>query len=81
MFFTYEKSRYFIQCNDIPFSELENGISYTAVEEQWEGNSALKVDKLVTPLLGKWPLDVMVHLLESASLSMHTQHCSHPLKP
>ena len=39
--FTWDKSR---------DSELQNGISYTAVEEQLESNSALKVDTLVTPL-------------------------------
>ena len=54
-------------------SELENGISYTAVERQWESSSALKVNKLVTTLLKKWPLNVLVHQLESSS--------SHPLKP
>jgi hypothetical protein len=31
-------------------SKLENGRTYTAVEEKWESNSALKVDKLVTHL-------------------------------
>jgi hypothetical protein len=30
-------------------------ILHTAVEEQWESNSALKDDKLVTPLLRKQP--------------------------
>jgi hypothetical protein len=54
VFFTLDKSR---------DSQLQNGISYTAVEEQWESNSALKVDKLVTPLLRKWPLNILVHLL------------------
>ena len=39
MFFTLAKSR---------DSEIEKGISYTTVEEQWETNSALKVDKHVT---------------------------------
>jgi hypothetical protein len=62
-------------------SELENGISYTTVEEQWESNSALKVDKLVTSLLRKQPLNVLVHLLESSSWSTPIQHRSHPLKP
>jgi hypothetical protein len=47
--FTLDKSR---------DSELENGISYTTVEGKWESNSALKVNKLVTPLLRKWPLNV-----------------------
>jgi hypothetical protein len=28
-------------------TELQNRITYTAVEEQWESNSALKVDKPV----------------------------------
>ena len=28
--------------------------------EQWESNSALKVDKLVNSLLRKWPLNVLV---------------------
>jgi hypothetical protein len=41
-------------------SEVHNGISYTAFEEQWESNSALEVDKLVTSLLRKWPLNVLV---------------------
>ena len=50
-------------------SELENYISYTTVEEQWESHFALKVDVLVTSLLGKWPLNILVHLLESSSLS------------
>ena len=36
VFFTLDKSR---------DSALENGISYTTVEEQWESNSALKDDK------------------------------------
>ena len=26
-------------------TELQNGITYTAFEEQWESNSALKVDE------------------------------------
>jgi hypothetical protein len=34
-------------------TKVENGISYTAVEEQWESYSALKVDQLVTSLLRK----------------------------
>ena len=62
-------------------TELENGISYTTVEEQWESNSALKVDKFVTSLLRKWTLNVLVHLLESSSLSTPIQQCSQPLKP
>jgi hypothetical protein len=35
-------------------------ISNATVEEQWESNSTLKVDKLVTSLLRKWPLNVLV---------------------
>ena len=58
--------------------ELQNGISYTAVDEQWESNSALKVDQLAAPLLRKWPLNVLVHLLDNYSLSTPIQHCSHP---
>ncbi|CDQ72069.1 unnamed protein product [Oncorhynchus mykiss] len=54
-------------------SELYNGISYTAFQEQWESNFALKVDKLVTSLLRKWPFNVLVHLLES-SLSTPIEH-------
>ena len=46
VFFTLDKSR---------DSELGNDISYTAFEEEWESNSALKVDSLLTPLLSKWP--------------------------
>ena len=38
VFFTLDKSR---------DTELQNSISYTAFEEQWESNSALKV---VSPL-------------------------------
>ena len=72
MFFTLDKSK---------DSELENGISYTTVEEQWESNSALKVDQLVTSLLRKGPLNILVHLLESSSVSTPIQHRSHPLKP
>ena len=40
----------FFTLNNSGDSELENGISYTSVEEQLESNSALKDDKLVTPL-------------------------------
>ena len=40
--FTLDKSR---------DSELQNGISYCIVEEQWESNFALNVDKLVNSLL------------------------------
>ena len=43
MFFTLDKSR-----------DLENGISYTTVEEQWESNSALKVPN---PTLEKMALE------------------------
>ena len=53
VFFTLDKSR---------DSELENCILYTTVEEQWESNSALKIDKLVTSLLRKFPLNVLVNL-------------------
>ena len=56
-------------------SELENGISCNAGEEQCESNSVLNVDKLVTPLLRKCTLNVLVHLLESSSLSRLIQHC------
>ena len=42
--FTWDKSR------DL---ELQRSISYTAFEEQWESNSALKVDQLVNSLLRK----------------------------
>ena len=56
LFFTLDKSR---------DTELQICISYTAVEEQWESNSTLKGDKLVTPRLRKCPLNVLVHLLES----------------
>ena len=70
MFFTLDKSR---------DSELQNGISYTTVEEQWESNSALKVDKLVNSLLRN-VLNVLVLLLESPFLSTLIQHCSHTLK-
>jgi hypothetical protein len=48
--FTWDKSR---------DSELQNGILYTAVEEQLESNSALKVDKLVT-VLEKMSLECFV---------------------
>ena len=41
-------------------SEQQSGISYPTVEEQWESNSALKVDKLANSLLRKWPLHVLV---------------------
>ena len=60
VFFTLEKSR------DI---ELQNGISYTAFEEQWEGNYALKVDKLVTSLLRENGFWMFWYQLESSSLS------------
>ena len=71
MCFTLDKSR------DL---ELENCISYTTGEEQWESSSALKVDKLVTSLFRKWPLNLLVHILENSSLSTTIQHRSHPLK-
>jgi hypothetical protein len=63
-FLTLDKSR---------DSEL-NGISYNTLEEQCESNYALKVNKLVTSLLRKWPLNVLVNLLL-------LQHHSHLLKP
>jgi hypothetical protein len=44
VFFTLDKSR---------DTELENGISYTVVEEQWESYSALKVDKTCNPTFEK----------------------------
>ena len=66
--FTLDKSR---------DSEVENSTSYTEGEEQWGSHYALKVDK--PPLLRKWPLNVLVHLLES-TLSTPSQHHSHPLK-
>ena len=59
MFFTLDKST---------DSELQNVISYIVVKEEWESNADLKVDKPVTPLLRKWSLNVLVHLLESSSL-------------
>ena len=59
----------------------ENGISYTAVEEQWEGSSAWKVDQLVSPLLGIRPMNALVHLLESSSLSIPIQNYLHPSSP
>jgi hypothetical protein len=42
-------------------------MSYTAVEEQWESNSAMKVNKLATPLLRKWPVNVLVNPLERST--------------
>jgi hypothetical protein len=51
VFFTSHKSR---------DTELQHGISYTAFEKQWEGNYALKVNKLETSLLRKWPLNILV---------------------
>ena len=68
MYFTLDKSR---------DSVLENGISYTTVEEQWESNSALKVDKLVTTLLRKCSLNVLVHLLDSPPLVTTIHHRSY----
>ena len=38
-------------------SELENGMSYTAVEEKWESNCGLKVDKLCNPTFEKMALE------------------------
>ena len=68
MFFTLDKST---------DSELENAMLYTTVEEQWDINSALKADNLT---FEKCPLNVLVHLLESSSLSTPIQHRSHHLK-
>ena len=48
-------------------------VYHTEVKEQWE--SHLTIDYLVTP-----PLNVLVHLLESSSLSTPVQHRSRPLK-
>jgi hypothetical protein len=62
-------------------SELQNDISYTAVEEQWESNSALKFDQLNNPTVEKMAFEYLELLLEIASLSTPFQHCSHPLKP
>ena len=36
-------------------TEIQNGVSYSAFEEQWESNSALRVE---TPALRKWPPNV-----------------------
>jgi hypothetical protein len=71
MIFTLDKSR---------DEELENGISYTTVEGQLESHSALEVDKLETQILITWPLNVLVHLLKSSSMSTPIQHRSQPLK-
>jgi hypothetical protein len=38
-------------------SALENGISYTAFEEQWESNSALNDDKCANPTFEKMGLE------------------------
>jgi hypothetical protein len=62
-------------------TQLENCILYTTLEDQWEINSTLKVDQLLTPLLRKRPLNVLVHQWESSCLSSPIQHGSHPLKP
>ena len=64
MFFTLDKSR---------DSELQNGISYTAFEEQWESNYAFKVDQLVNSLLRKWTLNVLV---SSERLFVYTHSAS-----
>ena len=66
VFFTLNKSR---------DSELQNVMSYTAFEEQWESYSALKVDQLVNSLLRKVPLNVL-----ASSMSTPIQHHSQPLK-
>ena len=41
-------------------SALQNGISYTTFEEQWESNYSLKVDQLVNSLSIKCSLNVLV---------------------
>jgi hypothetical protein len=51
LFFTLDKSR---------DTGLQNGMSYTAFEEQWKSNSALNVAQLVNSLLRKSPLNVML---------------------
>jgi hypothetical protein len=68
--FTFDKSR---------DSDLQNGISYTAFEEQWENNDALKMDKLVTPLFEKMALESFGFSYWRTILSTPIQHCSHPL--
>jgi hypothetical protein len=50
----------------------ENGISYTAFEEQWESNSALKADRLVNSLLRKWSLNVLVSSEELLFVYTHS---------
>jgi hypothetical protein len=64
-------------------SELENGISYTTVEEQWESHSTLKVDKV--NIFSKVGLQLMFcytyNTRELSSLSTPIQNRSHPLKP
>jgi hypothetical protein len=40
--------------------ETNQGVTYTAFEEEWESHSDLKVDQLVTTLLRKWPLNSLV---------------------
>uniref|UniRef100_A0A4W5P4C1 Ig-like domain-containing protein n=1 Tax=Hucho hucho TaxID=62062 RepID=A0A4W5P4C1_9TELE len=52
-------------------SELQNDISYTAFEEQWESNSALKVDELVNSLLRKWHLNILVPTGELSLVYTH----------
>ena len=63
VFFTLDKGR---------DTELHNGISYTAFEEQWENNSALKVDQLVNSLLRKSPLNVLVSSEELFFVDIHS---------
>jgi hypothetical protein len=63
MFFTLDKSR---------DSEIQNGISYTNFEEDWESNSALKVDQLVNSLLTKSPLNVLLSIVELFFVYTHS---------
>jgi hypothetical protein len=60
-------------------SVLENCISYTTVEEQWESYSALNVDKLVISLLRKWPLNVFGTPTRRALLCLHPFSIVHTL--
>jgi hypothetical protein len=48
-------------------------MSYTAFEEQWESNSALKVDQLVNSLLRKWPLKVLASSEELFVVYTHSE--------
>jgi hypothetical protein len=66
LFFTLDKSR---------DTELQNGILYTAFEEQWESYSAFKVDKLVS--FEKMAFECFGTNWRATPI----QHRSHPLKP